>query len=321
MQRKQLTTELQETEIVSGVTVGGVKKALEAIHAFQSIVRSQLKEGHDFGTIPGTPKPTLYKPGAEKIAKLLACADQYEVIKEVEDWDRPLFSYTIRCSLISINSGRTISTGLGECNSWEGKYRYRWVGKKEAEAQGHRVDGNNVIHLETGRPLVCKFRRSGSSSYPVYRVDNDDIFSIKNTILKMAKKRALVDASLSAGRLSDLFTQDLDEYKESGVDIGKEPEVTEPTGSGPKPGPAKKPGPKPAPVSAPKPEPEPENTATSIKQGRIEKFAEQLWGKDKFEAELDRCSKKNFKKDYKKLTEKNLDSLLEAIVKAVQNKK
>ncbi len=47
-----------------------------------------------------------------------------------------------------------------------------------------------------------------------YRVPNADIFDVVNTIIKICKKRALVDAALSAGRLSDLFTQDIDEYSE-----------------------------------------------------------------------------------------------------------
>ena len=39
---------------------------------------------------------------------------------------------------------------------------------------------------------------------------NQDPFSILNTILKMAKKRALVDAVLSATRTSGIFSQDLE---------------------------------------------------------------------------------------------------------------
>jgi len=50
----------------------------------------------------------------------------------------------------------------------------------------------------------------------MYRVPNDDIFSQVNTILKMSKKRAMVDAALSAGRLSDLFTQDMEDTRQPG---------------------------------------------------------------------------------------------------------
>ena len=44
---------------------------IDAINRFQQIVHANLIENQDFGVIPGTQKPTLLKPGAEKIAKLL----------------------------------------------------------------------------------------------------------------------------------------------------------------------------------------------------------------------------------------------------------
>jgi len=43
---------------------------------------------------------------------------------------------------------------------------------------------------------------------------NQDRNSIANTILKMAKKRAFVDATLQLASLSNLFTQDLEDIKE-----------------------------------------------------------------------------------------------------------
>ena len=42
-------------------------------------------------------------------------------------------------------------------------------------------------------------------------------FQVQNTILKMAKKRALVDAALNVGNLSARFTQDLED-----MNVGKE---------------------------------------------------------------------------------------------------
>jgi len=38
-----------------------------------------------------------------------------------------------------------------------------------------------------------------------------DPFTLANTVLKMARKRALVDAALTVGSLSDIFTQDLED--------------------------------------------------------------------------------------------------------------
>ena len=40
-----------------------------------------------------------------------------------------------------------------------------------------------------------------------------DAYTLDNTVLKMGKKRALVDATLMVGSLSDIFTQDLEDFE------------------------------------------------------------------------------------------------------------
>jgi hypothetical protein len=47
------------------------------------------------------------------------------------------------------------------------------------------------------------------------RVENPDIADVYNTVLKMAKKRAQVDATLTAVGASDLLTQDLEDLPPS----------------------------------------------------------------------------------------------------------
>ena len=180
---------------------------IEAINKFQKIVRATMVDGQDYGVIPGTSKPTLLKPGAEKIAKLLGLSDLYEIVDRQEDWGKPFFRYLVRCKLVSVSSGVTISEGLGECNSMESKYRWRWVWPDD-------VSDNEKS------TLVFRRTKNGGKQY---RIDNDDIYSQVNTVLKMAKKRALVDAALSAGRLSEVFTQDIEDI----------PSVSEPQSSQP----------------------------------------------------------------------------------------
>lgn len=179
-----------------------LKRELTAVARFQAIVRVELKDGHDYGVIPGAGnKPTLLKPGAEKIAKLLGLADEYEVEK-TEDWEKGFFRYLVRCRLTKFGTGAIVSMGLGECNSMESKYRWRWV---FSDSLPSGVDKTKLV--------TRKVKNGGTQ----YRLENEDIYSQVNTLLKMAKKRALVDAALSAGRLSDLFTQDIEELKENGV--------------------------------------------------------------------------------------------------------
>ena len=182
---------------------GEVKKKLTAIAEFQAVVKQSLRPNHDYGVIPGTDKPTLLKPGAEKIAKLLNLEDNYEIVSQTEDWDKPFFHYVIRCRLSDIGSGLGVSSGLGECNSWESKYRFRWI--PEWKLSSTQAAVKDTV------PSEDRKYRTKSGTFKCYRFDNDDIFSQVNTLLKMAKKRALVDAALSVGRLSDLFTQDMED--------------------------------------------------------------------------------------------------------------
>ncbi len=183
---------------------------LLAVRDFQATVRELFIPGHDFGSIPGMgTKPSLLKPGAEKLAKLLHCTDQYEILHQIEDWERPHFRYLVKCRLVHMYSGTVISEGLGECNSMEAKYRWRWVWPSDLTKEQR-----DALRQIPGRVRTVKTKRGETQQF---RLENDDLYSQVNTILKMAKKRALVDAALSAGRLSDLFTQDLEDLSPAGV--------------------------------------------------------------------------------------------------------
>jgi hypothetical protein len=179
------------------------KADIQAINKFQQVVHANLIPEQDYGVIPGTSKPTLLKPGAEKITKLLGLCDHYVIIDRQEDWAKPFFRYLIQCQLVPVGNGDiVVSEGFGECNSMEGKYRYRWLFASELP-QG--FDKNQAIKRTVNT-------RSGK--VPQFRIDNDDIYTQVNTLIKMAKKRALVDAALSAGRLSNIFTQDIEDIGE-----------------------------------------------------------------------------------------------------------
>jgi hypothetical protein len=153
----------------------------------------------DYGVIPGTgSKPTLLKPGAEKLCTHFGLFDSFEIIEKVEDWTgvqhggEPFFAYTVKCSLT--RNGEVISEGVGHCNSWEKKYRFRRVfGNKATEDDKRR-----------GKPIAGKYGTD-------YLITNDDIFDQVNTLLKMAKKRGLIDATLRAVSASEFYTQDVED--------------------------------------------------------------------------------------------------------------
>jgi len=213
-------------------------KQIEAINRFQSLVHKFMVEGQDYGVIPGTNKPSLLKPGAEKITKLLSLADTYGVVSCVEDWDKPLFRYMVKCTLSF--KGMVVSEGMGECNSLESKYRWR-----DAKPKCPVCGKETIIKGKTeyGGGWLCFAKKGGCGTkwddgdnaiegQQTGKVPNDDIFSLINTILKMAEKRALVDAALHAGRLSNVFTQDVEDMPQGVTIETAKPVTSQPEGKG-----------------------------------------------------------------------------------------
>jgi hypothetical protein len=209
-------------------------RQIEAINRFQELVHKFMVEGQDYGVIPGTNKPSLLKPGAEKITKLLSLADTYEVIDRVEDWQKPLFRYMVKCTLSF--RGQIVSEGMGECNSMESKYRWR-----DAKPVCPVCGSESIIKgkAQYGGGWLCWEKKGGCGAKwddgdPLIegqtkgKVPNDDIFSLINTILKMAEKRALVDAALHAGRLSNVFTQDIEDLPEAIKPAAAKPATEQP---------------------------------------------------------------------------------------------
>lgn len=165
-----------------------------------------MKAGTDYGKIPGTgDKPTLLKPGAEKLASLFGLSPQFDILEREMDWTgeghggEPFFYVQYRCTL---TRGELVAgQGVGSCNSWEKKYRYRTVYPNKATPE----------EKEHGR-LETRGGRNGT--YQVYVVKNPDPADVVNTIDKMAQKRALVAAVLIAVNASELFTQDIEDYSD-----------------------------------------------------------------------------------------------------------
>lgn len=193
------------------------KNDLEQISRFQKLVKSTFVKDIDYGApFPGSDKDSLLKPGAEKITKLLGLCDIYEFVDRVEKWDpvSPFFRYLIKCQL-KTPRGLVVVEGLGECNSMESKYRWREQQRKCPVCQRETIfksktggwfcwakKGGCGVQFDEDNPAII--------NQQIGRIPNDDIYSQVNTLVKIAKKRALVDAALSAGRLSNLFTQDGD---------------------------------------------------------------------------------------------------------------
>jgi hypothetical protein len=224
-----------DVAITAVFNVATANKRLDELKAF---VRDYLVPEEDYGIIPGTGKPTLFKSGADKLCDIYGMADEYTCTNRVEDWDRGLFDYEFKCTLTSRRTGRLIGTGVGSCSSFETKYRYRDQKRvcpscgKETIIKGRKEFGGGwICWKKEGKSDGCgaKFAEADTkiTEQSVGRAQNEDPADQKNTILKMAKKRAKVDAVISATRSSGLFTQDMeDRPRDDSAEGDKQPVST-----------------------------------------------------------------------------------------------
>ncbi len=115
--------------------------------------KSILKKDLDFGEIPGTTKPTLYKAGAEKLRFVYGLGIEIECIDKILDLDRPFIKYTYRCTIVS-KTGQRIAQCEGSCNSLEPKFGYLWKTKEELPESYDitklpvKTTGKNISELE-----------------------------------------------------------------------------------------------------------------------------------------------------------------------------
>jgi len=163
----------------------------------EELYRGLMQAGTDYGKIPGTDKPTLFKSGAELLRLRARLAPKFTIDNSGTDLVSGIFNYQVICDLY--RDGEYIGAGVGSCNSLENKYRYRWM-FESALPKG--------IDKAT---LPSKKFQSKGRWYVTYRVENENPQDLANTILKMAKKRSFVDAILTVTGASRIFTQDIED--------------------------------------------------------------------------------------------------------------
>lgn len=233
-----------------------IDQAMERRGALVDAFSKLLKDGEDFGSVGGS-KPTLLQPGAQKLDNLFGLVARYEIIERDEDWtgDRhggeQFFRYLVRCQLL--RNDFVMGEAIGECNSWESKYRYRWIQETEARQRPdfdrlHKRGGRqseytfSVDKAETtgryGKPstywqafkdaiangTATKIKKTDGKGATrdaweidatQYRIPNPEICDQVNTFLKMGQKRAHVGATINATSASEFFTQDMEDRPEA----------------------------------------------------------------------------------------------------------
>lgn len=194
----------------------------------------------DYGVIPGTPKPTLLKAGAEKLCDFYHLAA--EIVTEYVPGDgvtAPPLRYDAVCYLhLGTFDGPVVATGSGTANSWERRYRYR---RAELTCPSCQKSGA-LLKSKRDPEFFCWSKKGGcGATFPLNDeriskqstgdVENPDPYELANTLLKMAEKRAHVDATLRATATSGLFTQDAEDLPLTGGEPSEEPPAAPRQGS------------------------------------------------------------------------------------------
>lgn len=170
----------------------------ERVNMVQEVMRAVMKEGVHYGKIPGTPKPTLYKPGAEVLCVAFRIAPSYRV-EDLSDATTARFRVT--CTGTHQVSDLKLGDGMGECSSGEEKYKWR----KIVCAEEFDLTPENMRRI--------KFAKGDRGIYKQCQVRTEPA-DLANTVLKMACKRAHIAMTLAITAASDMFTQDIEDLPE-----------------------------------------------------------------------------------------------------------
>lgn len=196
-------------------------QVIEQVCLIQEVKAGVMRDGEHYGTIPGTEKPTLLKSGAEKLALTFRLAASYQIATTTSPMSGHR-EYAVTCTLTHLVSGAVWGQGVGLCSTMESKYRYRSGYDPTGKPVPKDYWKDRDASLLGGKGFAAKkIEGQWQIVKATSREENPDIADTYNTVLKMAKKRAFVDAILTATGGSDFFTQDLEEL--AGIEEEKAP--------------------------------------------------------------------------------------------------
>ena len=182
-----------------------------------------MEKGVDYGVVPGTDKPTLFKPGAEKLSVLFQLDVQPVNEKMWEDGGH--LTVVSRAEVFHAPTGVRLGRGEGLCSTREKKYGKRKQDRACPKCGAEKIKRSKYPPRDnpSAEPGWYCFEKIGGcganfaaadesiTSQSVGEVENPDLPDTWNTVVKMAEKRARVNAVLAVTGASALFTQDLED--------------------------------------------------------------------------------------------------------------
>lgn len=211
-------TVTEKNELATGAQALTCDQVVGRVNLIKSVMATVMEKDIHYGaSYPGDTKMNLLKAGADILAVTFQFAPEFEVVET--DLGAGHREYRVNCAMKRQATGAVMANGVGCCSTMESKYRWR-NSKKKCPVCGKEtiIKGKQ----DFGGGWLCWANKGGCGSkwsdgareiedQPVGRVENADIADVYNTVLKIAKKRAQVDATITATGSSSMFTQDAED--------------------------------------------------------------------------------------------------------------
>jgi len=182
-----------------------VQDTLQTARTIQTVMQSVMKENVHYGIIPGCKQPSLYKAGSEALLSTFRIAVE-PIVEEFTSRDEHgrvrEIRYRVKCVGRHIGTNYEVGYGVGECSTGEDKYAWR---RAVCDEEYDAAD-------EADRRIKWGKWQNKVQQTKQIRMSPADM---SNTVLKMAKKRAQIDLTLTALGCSDIFAQDLEDLDET----------------------------------------------------------------------------------------------------------
>ncbi len=218
-------TELAVTPTVTAAEL------VERLNVIKQAQERAMVSDVDYGVIPGTKKPTLLKPGAEKLSVLFQL--DVQIVNEKRWESDNHLTVTSRATAYHAPTGARLGYGEGICTTREKKYAKRIAARACPTCKAETIFRSK----KDGEGWYCWKKKGGCGAQfaadapeivgqDAGEKDNPDLPDTWNTVVKMAEKRARVDVVLAVTGASALFTQDIEDGASAGnTAFGAEPVV------------------------------------------------------------------------------------------------
>lgn len=180
-------TIVNSTSLIEQTTSNALIEKSKAFNEFKEFLKNDLKDGVDFGKIPSVEKPCLFKAGGEKIQLYLGLTPQYKLlhrefvpnqVRKDKVWNDVTKKYQ------EVETVRNYYCWEWSCELWHGSIKV--------------AEGVGMGNTEEDK-YVSQYKGAKTPD------------SLANTVMKISKKRAFMDAIIGVSGVSDIFTQDLED--------------------------------------------------------------------------------------------------------------